>query len=88
MKNTDNLDQSELLDERFLITVLDALERLSEGEGSGEIPSIVDVEACDVAEAAYRANCALADLAIPSNNLGPAKLKALILWQLGEALCP
>lgn len=88
VRNVNNLAPHELLDERFLLVVLDSLSRLQAGEGSGEFPALADANACDAKDAAALANCAVADLAMASDNLEPAKLKALILWMLSEALCP
>lgn len=88
MANLDRLAQSELTDdpEKFLALVLDALERLRIKE-TFTIPALADIAACDAQQAAYQANCALADRAIPSNNLPPDKLKSAIIWQLTQALC-
>lgn len=86
--NTADLGASELLDEQFLMAVLDSLERLASGEGTGVLPVLADVIACDAERAAINANCALQNIPVPTNNLPAAKIKALILWQLNEALCP
>lgn len=89
VRNTDNLAPFEEYDERDLVLILDSLIRLANGEGSGEFPDITsDVNACDVQEAAYNARCAIAEKALQSNNLTPAKVKALIFYMLNEALCP
>lgn len=88
MRNTDRLDPFELIDdsEKFLAVVLDAIERLRI-KGTFTIPALATINACDAQQAANLAHCAVADRALPSNNLTPAKLKAAILWQLNQALC-
>jgi len=88
MTNLDRLAGSELTDdpEKFLALVLDALERLRI-KGTFTIPTLAAINACDAQSAAYQANCALADRAIPSNNLPPDKVKSAIIWQLTQALC-
>lgn len=88
MTNLDRLAPSELIDddEKFLALVLDAIERLRV-KGTFTIPALVNIVACDAQQAAYQANCALADRAMPSNNLSPAKIKSAIIWQLTQALC-
>lgn len=88
MSNTDRLAGSELTDdpEKFLALVLDALERLRV-KGDFTIPALAGIIACDAEQAAYQAQCALADRAMPSLNLGTDKIKAAIIWQLTQALC-
>jgi hypothetical protein len=88
MRNTDRLDPFELLsdDQKFFALVIDAIERLRI-KGTFTIPELADINACDAQQAAYLANCSIADRALPSENLTPAKQKAAILWQLNEALC-
>lgn len=89
IRNTDNLGPSEEIDERDLLLIFDSLQRLAAGEGSGEFTLITsDVPQCDIQQAAYNARCAVAEQAMPSQNLTPAKLKAAIFYMLNEALCP
>ena len=87
VRNTNRLSGSELLDNRFNLLVLDALVRLK-AKGTFTLPALgSNVEACDVQQAEYQANCAVADLAMISENLPEDKTKALIIWMLTQALC-
>lgn len=88
MRNLDRTPGSELIDdsEKFLALVLDAIQRLRI-KGTFTIPNLSTIESCDAQAAAYQAYCALADRAMPSQNLPPDKVKAAIIWQLTQALC-
>lgn len=86
VKNTDRLAQSESIDGDFERLVMDALERLRI-KGTFTIPALSTIVACDLETAAYQANCAVQELAMPDQNLPPDKIKAIILWQLTQALC-
>lgn len=84
--NTDGLAPFELIDEGdFLLLILDSLQRLS--AGAAEIPSIATATQCDVQQASVLAQCSMSNRVTPTERLTPMKLKALILWQLNEALC-
>jgi hypothetical protein len=75
-----NLHDSELHEELFLLTVLDALERLDIGT------ALAEYAACDGADAARAAFCAINGISAGPQN-PPAKIKAAILLKLNEALC-
>lgn len=75
-----NIQDNELLEEQFLLTVLDALQRL------GLEVSLDDYNPCDGAEAARAAFCATNHI-VPNLQNPPAKIKAAILWMLNEAIC-
>lgn len=75
-----NLQDNELLEEQFLLTVLDALQRLG-----GEV-SLEDYDPCDGALAARAAFCHVNNIT-PQFQNPPAKIKAAILWMLNERLC-
>lgn len=75
-----NLQDNELLEEQFLLTVLDALQRL------GLEVSLDDYDPCDGSEAARAAFCAVNHIT-PNLQNPPAKIKAAILWMLNEAVC-
>lgn len=75
-----NLRDNELLEEQFLLTVLDALERLDIG------PALSAYASCDGADATRVAFCAINGIT-PGPQNSPAKIKAAILLKLNEALC-
>lgn len=76
-----NLSDSELPDDLFLLTVLDALNRLGVGG------TLADYDACEGAEVARLAYCSIYSSITPGMQNPPAKIKAAILWMLNQALC-
>lgn len=77
-----NLSDSELPEEQFLLTVLDALSRLSVGG-----TTIADYVPCEGAELARLTYCSIYSGVTPGVQNSPAKIKAAILWMLNDALC-
>lgn len=80
-QTTTGLEEYGVLDNQFLLLVLDSLERLGIG------PTLAAIAMCDAEAALKNANCAV-DLITSPGNIDEQKLKALILLKLNEELCP
>lgn len=76
----------EMLDMQFLLAVIDALERKAQGAGGTFLP-LSDYTACDGEANAKNAACAMGNTT-PPFQADKAELKQIILWQLGNGLCP
>lgn len=76
----------EMLDTQFLLAVIDALERKAQG-ADGEFQPLSEYTACDGEANARHAVCAMGNIT-PPFQANTAELKQIILWQLGNALCP
>jgi len=85
-ENSARAADFELLDITFLLAVIDALERKAQGAAGTFLP-LSSYTACDGEENARNADCALGDISPPFQANG-AELKQIILWQLGNGLCP
>lgn len=79
-----NLEDKQLLDEQFLLLVIDSIERLRTNPGT--IPNLNTAPACDLAEALRNASCAMLTNT-PAYSLTIPQLQSIILWQLNETLC-
>lgn len=86
ISDTAGLEGSELPEEQFLLVVLDQLQRRASGIGTGELPLIQDLLACDIEQAARNAYCAALNIS-PPFDINATKLKALILTMLNEFNC-
>jgi len=75
----------ELEDLTFLALVLDALQRLAVAGVTG-FSNLTNSTQCDVDENAHNAYCAANPISLPI-QFNSAEIKALIEWQLGNALC-
>lgn len=82
---TPRAGQFELEDLTFLALVLDALQRLAVAGVEG-FTNITQSNQCDVDENAHNAYCAVNAVSLPI-QFNSAEIKALIEWQLGNALC-
>jgi hypothetical protein len=76
----------EMLDMQFLLTVIDALERKAQG-AAGTFRTLSNYTMCDGEANARLAACALGNTT-PPFQADEAELKQIILWQLGNGLCP
>lgn len=76
----------EMLDVPFLLAVIDALERKAAG-AAGTFRALSLYIACEGEENARNAACAMANIS-PPFQANSAELKQIILWQLGNGLCP
>lgn len=74
-----NLSDHQLLDEQFLLIVLDSLNRLYPGVLAEALP-------CDMADALRNASCAMLTNT-PQFPTTPVQLQAQILYLLNEAVC-
>lgn len=79
-----NLDENQLLDEQFLLLVLDSLERLRTNPGT--LPNLNTILPCDVSDALRNAACSM-KTNTPAFPLTVPQLQGLILFQLNQALC-
>jgi len=74
-----NLSDHQLLDEQFLLLVLDSLRRLN--------PGVLETAlACDLADALRNASCAMLTNT-PQFPTTPVELQSQILYLLNESLC-
>lgn len=76
----------EMLDMQFLLAVIDSLERKAQG-AAGTFRTLVNYTMCDVEANARAAACAMGNIT-PPFQADKAELKQIILWQLGNGLCP
>ncbi len=74
-----NLSDHQLLDEQFLLLVLDSLNRLYPGV-------LAAAAACDLADALRNASCAMLTNT-PQYPTTPVQLQSQILYLLNEGLC-
>ena len=74
-----NLSDHQLLDEQFLLLVLDSLNRIYPGVLSAALP-------CDLADALRNASCAMLTNT-PQFSTTPVQLQSQILYLLNEAVC-
>jgi len=74
-----------MLDMQFLLTVVDALERLAQGGENAFLP-LTDYTACDGEANAKNAQCSIGNVT-PPFQADKAELKQIILWQLANGLC-
>jgi hypothetical protein len=74
-----NLSDHQLLDEQFLLLVLDSLNRLYPGVLAAAAP-------CDLADALRNASCAMLTNT-PQYPTTPVQLQSQILYLLNEGLC-
>lgn len=74
-----NLSDHQLLDEQFLLLVLDSLNRLNPG-------LLAAASACDLSDALRNASCAMLTNT-PQFPTTPVELQAQILYLLNESLC-
>jgi hypothetical protein len=74
-----NLSDHQLLDEQFMLLVLDTLNRLYPGVLAAALP-------CDLAEALRNASCAMLTNT-PQFPTTPVQLQSQILYLLNEAVC-
>jgi hypothetical protein len=79
-----NLEENQLLDEQFLLLVIDSLERLRTNPGT--LPNLNTILPCDASDALRNASCAM-KTNTPAFPLTVPQLQALILVQLNEGLC-
>lgn len=75
-----------MLDTQFLLAVIDALERKAQG-AAGTFRALSLYLACDGEENARNADCAMGNIT-PPIQANTAELKQIVLWQLGNGLCP
>lgn len=75
-----------MLDMQFLLAVIDALERKAQG-ATGTFRALTDYTMCDGEANARNAACAIGNIT-PPFQADKAELKQIILWQLGNGLCP
>lgn len=75
----------ELPEETFLLTVLDALQRLAVGGVEGFV-NLNTYDMCEAETNANNASCALLPLSAPVQT-DATEIKQQILWMLGNALC-
>lgn len=74
-----NLSDHQLLEEQFMLLVLDSLNRLFPGALASALP-------CDLADALRNASCAMLTNT-PQFSTTPVQLQAQILYLLNEAVC-
>jgi hypothetical protein len=74
-----NLSDHQLLDEHFMLLVLDSLNRLFPGV-------LAAAPACDLADALRNASCAMLTNT-PQFPTTPVELQSQILYLLNEAIC-
>ncbi len=78
------VEERQLLDEQFLLLVIDSLERLRLNPGT--LPNLNTAAACDLVDALRNASCAMLTNTPAFTSTIP-QLQSIILWQLNEALC-
>ena len=79
-----NLEDHQLLEEQFLLLVLDSLKRLN--GTAPEFPVLADAPVCDLADALRNASCAMLTNTPAFQNTIP-QLQSQILYLLNEANC-
>lgn len=84
-ENSAQAENYALLPERFLLLVIDSLERLAQAGVAGFQP-LTAYEACDGVANAKNAQCAFQNLT-PPFQFNSDEMQQIVEWQLGNALC-
>lgn len=79
-----NIEDHQLLDEQFLLLVIDTLNRLAAPVASAAL--LTAMTPCDAADALRNASCVMLTNT-PAFPLTTSQLQAIVLWQLNELLC-
>lgn len=80
-----NIEDKQLLDEQFLLLLIDSLDRLAASSGPNALLSAL-TNPCDAADALRNASCAMLTNT-PAFPITIPQLQAIVLWQLNEFVC-